>query len=271
MMWDLEPRRILVGIEKDDSDAALAYAAREARMRRCGVHLMHVVPMVVGGVTPPEKLDLINGELHDHARRVVGDAAVTLEHLLDGEDLPVSTEICHGPVVPTLVDQSRHAALVVVQHRGMGPDGHPPVLSVTTGLAGHAHAPVVAVPDAWRVPESGPRRSVTVVLGPNGSGDPLVDAAADQAVLLGATLRIVHDETVDELLDRASETALYVVGRRHPRWRLGAHLDHPAHVLLRHSPVPVMVLDPDDRGAPEERGDPDDPEVQREVFSSVVP
>jgi nucleotide-binding universal stress UspA family protein len=265
MMWDLEPRRILVGIEKDDSDAALAYAAHEARMRQCGVHLMHVVPMVVGGVTAPEKLELINGELHDHARRIIGDAAVTLEGVLGDEDLPVSTEICHGPVVPTMVDQSRHAALLVVQHRGMGPDGHPPVLSVTTGLAAHAHAPVVAVPDTWTVPEPGQRRSVTVVLGRDGADDRLVDLAADEAVRLGHTLRIVHDETEEELLDRASETALYVVGRRHPRWRLGAHLDHPAHVLLRHSPVPVMVVDPDDHGSAE------DPEVPGEVFSSVVP
>ena len=262
MMWDFEPPRILVAVEKDDSGAALAYAAREARTRRCGVHVVHVVPVVAGGRTAPETLAMINGELHDRGRRITGDAAAALTRLIEDDDLPISTEICRGPVVPTLVQRSEHAVLVVLQHRGMGPDGLVPGLSVTTGVTGYARAPVVAVPDEWTVPEAG-AGSVTVLLGGEEDNARLVETAAEEAVRLGTGLTLVHQESAAELMARVPDTALFVVGRRRLPSGSGGHLDQLAHTLLRRSPVPVMVVDYD--------GDSDDPRQQRERAAAVTP
>ena len=271
MMWDFEPQRILVGLETDECEAALAYAAREARLRGCGVHLVHVVPMLIAGGTAADAVVMRDGELYDPVRRILGDAAINLEHLLRAEDLPVSTEVCHGPVEATLIEESRRAALVVLQHRGMGPDGRPPLLSVTARVAARAHAPVVAVPAGWSEPGATTQRIVTVGIGDGSENDHLIGVAADEAARLGATLRIVHaeddltleelvqevptgpadyivgeGEPADALLARADDTTLFVVGRRRPRLPLGHRLGSTARTLLRRSPVPVMVVDPCD-------------------------
>jgi nucleotide-binding universal stress UspA family protein len=284
-MWDFEPRRILVGIENGECGAALAYAARESRLRRCGVHLVHVVPVIAGG-SPFDSVVMINGELHDLGRKILGDAATTLEHLLEDDELPVSTELCHGAVGPTLIEESAHASLVVLQHRGMGPQGHPPVLSVTTHVAAHAHAPVVAVPAGWTEPDPDAKLIVTVGIGDDPENDHLVGVAADEAARLHATLRIVHaeddlalDELVNEipagpneyvasdsepaeaLLAQAGDTTLFVVGRRHPRLPLGRHIGPAVRTLLRRSPVPVMVVDPCDN----------DDKDHRDLATAVVP
>ena len=191
-MWDFEPRRILVGIENADCGSALTYSARESRLRGCGVHLVHVVPVVVAGPSAPDSLVMVEGELLDAARKILGDAATGLERLLGEADLPVSTEICHGTVVATLIEESAHASLVVLQHRGMGPDGHPPVLSVTTSVAARAQVPVVAVPAGWSEPAAQTMRIVTVGVGDDRENEHLVGVAAAEAARLHATLRIVH-------------------------------------------------------------------------------
>ena len=41
-MWDVKPRKVLVGIESDECEAALQYAVAEARRRGSGIHLAHV-------------------------------------------------------------------------------------------------------------------------------------------------------------------------------------------------------------------------------------
>jgi hypothetical protein len=42
-VWDMTPRKIAVGVLTADCLPALHVAASEAALRRCGVHLLHVV------------------------------------------------------------------------------------------------------------------------------------------------------------------------------------------------------------------------------------
>ena len=128
-MWDTTPRKVLVAVETASSDAVLAYAAQEARRRRCGVHLVHVIGPVTGGGQSLDSLVVLNGMLHHRGRSVLAEAAHQLEDLLlDDDELTVSTELGHGLVVPTLVEASAHACLVLLQHRGMGSGGGDPHL-----------------------------------------------------------------------------------------------------------------------------------------------
>jgi nucleotide-binding universal stress UspA family protein len=286
-MWDIKPRRILVAVEDSECDAAMEYAVREAKLRRCGVHLIHVVPLVVGRGNGLDPLVVINGQLHYQGRKILGDAATKFEHLLSDEDLSVSTELCHGHVVATLVEESAHASLVVVQHRGMGPAGHTPVLSVTTGVAARSHVPVVAVPASWQPPGADVPPIVTVGVDDDGETARLIRVAAEQAERLGARLRVLHagedlelpdvldgfpelpvefvvspGEPDEVLLDRAADTSLFVLGRRHPRLPLGQHLGPVVRTVLRRSPVPVMVVDP---------GSHDFPEFSHDLATAVIP
>jgi nucleotide-binding universal stress UspA family protein len=267
-MWDIKPRRVLLAVENTECEAAMRFAAGEAETRRCGVHVAHVVPMVLGGTGYLDSLVMINGELHVQGRKVLADVAGHLEHLLADSELPVTTELCHGNVVPALVQESAYSSLVVLQHRGMGSEGHTPVLSVTTGVAARSHCPVVAVPSDWESAPAGPERVVTVGIGEDRDNQHVLEQAAAEAVRRGGMLTVVHagdlelhdlvpippdvpftfvrstEAPSDALLAQADHASLFVVGRRHPRHPLARHLGPVARTLLRRSPVPVMVVDP---------------------------
>lgn len=191
-MRDNRPRNILVAVETAACDAALELAAVEARARRCGVHLAHVMHPVVAGSHGVDPLPLLVGDLNRLGHQVLDDAAAKLEHLLieDG-DLPVSTELLHGAVVLTLVAESINACLVVVQHRGMGPEGATPVLSVTNGVAARAHAPVVAVPSLW-CHDAGSAPVLSVGVEDRLASLEVVRVALQVAERDGARVRLVH-------------------------------------------------------------------------------
>jgi nucleotide-binding universal stress UspA family protein len=266
-MWDIKPRRVLLAVENADCEAAIAYAVREARSRRCGVHVVHVVPTPLG--RRQDSLVMVGGELHAQGRDVLADVATSLEHQLGDDDLTVSTELCHGAVVPTLVQESTYASVLVLQHHGMGSAGHASLMPVINGVAARSHAPVVAVPSDWRRPPADAEPVVAVGIGDHDSGR-ILDAAVAAAARLGAVLRIVHagdelephevaqppsevpftfakssESPMHALLSHGDRTSLVVVGRRHPRHPLAQHLGPVARTLLRRSAVPVMVVDPE--------------------------
>ncbi len=192
-MWDTTPRKVLVAVDASSNDAVLTYAAQEARRRRCGVHLVHVIGPVTGGGRSLDSLVVLNGMLHHRGRTVLAEAAHRLEDLLlDDDELTVSTELGHGLVVPTIVQESAHACLVLLQHRGMGPEGETRTFSVTNGIAARSHAPVVVVPDQWRPPPVGTVPVVSVGVGDPRSAPLIVEAAIEAADRADARVRVVH-------------------------------------------------------------------------------
>ena len=206
-MWDMTPRKILVAVESADCDAALEFAAAEARRRRCGVHLIHVNQPNFGGAASLDTMVVLAGQLQRIGSVVLGHASTRLEELLIDDDLTVSTELCHGPVVPTLVSESIHACLVVMQHRGMGPDGATAVMSIVNGVAARAHAPVIAVPSTWRLdPAAAP--AVTAGVEDVSVSAEVVRVALEEADRSDARLRLVHAHspmrTGDADLDRVA-------------------------------------------------------------------
>ena len=282
-MWDIKPRRVLLAVETADCEAAIQYAAREARTRTCGVHIVHVAPPVLGADT----VMMANGELHSLGRKVLNDVAASLVHRLSDIDVDISTELCHGTVVPTLVNESAHASIVVLQHRGMGPAGDTALMSHAGGVAARARCPVVVVPSEWREPSSDLEWVVTVGIGSDRDNEYLLAQAAGAAARQCGSLRVVHAgedlelhdlvETppevpftyvpttaspADALLAQGGHTSLFVVGRRHPRHPLARHLGPVTRTLLRRSPVPVMVVDP--------KRD-DEAESGRELATAVIP
>jgi nucleotide-binding universal stress UspA family protein len=193
-MWDTPAKKVVVGVEDADCDAALRVAAAEARGRRCGIHLVHVVtPVYVG---PPELSELTSIALgiRRAGEAVLAEARHRLVRLL-GEDagaISVSTELCHSSVVPALVAAGAHAHVLVLMHRGMGPGGHTRRLSVTLGVAARARVPVLAVPDTWAAEPSAETLTVTVgVVDPTASSG-VVRAAVREADRMGARVRLVH-------------------------------------------------------------------------------
>jgi nucleotide-binding universal stress UspA family protein len=274
-MWDMEPRKILVGVDSE-YEAALQYAVAEAERRGCGIHLVHVDRVGTWSTTVFEEVSLVEDELRRPGASLLAAAAARAEKLLDEQApddgrLSVSTEVTHGSVVGALHSLSRHACVVVLQHAGMGAAGETSTLSVTAGVAAVAHCPVVAVPDSWQ-PKTDPSGTVVVGVEDPARDRALLDAALHEAARRGARLRVVRaprdpdDPSPDVLdlgptevpvdvvvqpgspaqvlLEHATSGALVIAGRHHRKHVVGAPLGRTVRDLLRHCAVPVMVVDP---------------------------
>jgi nucleotide-binding universal stress UspA family protein len=275
-MWDMEPRKVLVAVDSVDCEAALQYAVTEARRRGCGIHLVHVARPALGHSCALDDVCLVEGELRLAGQVELEAAAARSQALIDeqapdDDRLSVSTELKHGSVVTALQSMSQHAAMLVMEHHGMGPGGETATLSVTAGVAAVAHCPVVAVPDGWRV---GARADGSVVVGVEDlERDTLVlHAALHEAARRHARLRVIRAPDLDarqpaEVLDlqhsdvpvdvvveagsadqvllrHAQNADLLVAGRHHRRHMVGAPLGRTVRALLRDSLVPVLVVDP---------------------------
>lgn len=251
-MLDSGARKILVPVATgEEYDGAIRYAAEQARRRACGVHVVTVLHPVYLGPPPLREFALVEGELRAAGDDVLVRAAQSLRDLL-GEDLPVSTELRHGVLVPSLVELSEHAALVVLQRQHQPPLSRVATMSVTNGVAARAHAPVVAVPRHW---------------GPGDPSDPVVVGIEDpedlmvseHVVRLGldtarrerTSARLVHGwwftDAYDDLVF-GGEAGTAESGRR--RTQLVAALrplveeyaDVPVDVVVRHArPADLLV------------------------------
>lgn len=265
--------------ESSTAQAALEYAADEARERGAPLLLVHgftwpwIYPPLLAPTEPapdPHPRSL--------AGRQLAQAGRTLAERHPG--LTVRTRLVDGPGAQVLVDRSREAALVVVGHRGAGGFAELLVGSVAIHTAAHAHSPVIVVrgnlgkpdgavvlgvdgsPDGNRAAEfafaTAARRGVPLVavtVGPPASArfhqpQPAPDfAAAALAGHAGAhpdvalhTEVVQHTSAAAALIQAAQDAALVVVGARGHGGLRGLLLGSVARALIAHAPCPVAVV-----------------------------
>jgi len=98
----------------------------------------------------------------------------------------VDTAVLVGPPIPTLIEESKAALLMVLGSRGLGGFTGILVGSTAVALAAHAQCPVAVV--------RGSRATGPVVVGVDGSpaGEAAVTVAFEEASLRGAELVAVH-------------------------------------------------------------------------------
>jgi nucleotide-binding universal stress UspA family protein len=158
---------IVVGVDGSPaSDAAVRWAAREATMRVVPIKLINVVaPTLVSSAMAPNQTITQGEELQ--ARQILKQARGIVEELASEKRPDIHIERQYAGVVPTLVDASNDAQMVVVGSSrrvfGRGMLG-----SVIAGLLHLANCPVTVVPD----PESaqhGIRDDAPVLVGIDGS------------------------------------------------------------------------------------------------------
>jgi nucleotide-binding universal stress UspA family protein len=188
---------IIVGVDgSTPSDAAIRWATREATMRNMSLRLLHVflpglpvwgygysmapLPLDYGNMQEAEG----NGVL-ESARRVVDEA------LAEGQHVDVHGELVTATPVPTLIDATKDAHMIVVGCRGQGTWRRTLLGSASTALVHHAHCPVAVVRD--------PADAHTQVLGPivvGIDGSPASELATamafDEASWRGADLVAIH-------------------------------------------------------------------------------
>jgi nucleotide-binding universal stress UspA family protein len=172
------------------SDNAVAWATRESVMRQLPITLVHAVAPVV--VDWPEcQLDLPEWQ-RENGHHIIEQARKTLSANLGELEPPeIRAEIMYSSVIPTLLDASKDAWMIVAGSKGLGALGGLLLGSVATALSHHAHCPVAVIhPDGPAAHES----SAPVLVGIDGS--PASEAATalafDEASRRGVGLLALH-------------------------------------------------------------------------------
>lgn len=140
---------IVVGVDESPAaKVAVRWAARDAELRKIPLTLVHATSPEVAtwpNVRLPAGLARWN---RDHGRRLVDDAfKVAEEATQHGGPAEVHTEILPSAAVPTLVDLSKDAEMVVMGCRGSGRWPGRLMGSVSSGLLHYAHCPVAIIHD----------------------------------------------------------------------------------------------------------------------------
>jgi nucleotide-binding universal stress UspA family protein len=190
------PRGLVVGVDGSaQSYTALRWAVDEAKLRKVALTVVHVLPWLpdsgYGYVMAPLPQDY--GQLQEaqgqrilaEAVRVVGDITA------NSGPVELHTELLFSSPVPTLIDLSKDADMVVVGCRGHGAFLRRMLGSVSTGLVHHAHCPVAVIHDEASPP---PDVAAPVVVGIDGSpaSESATAIAFDEASLRKVELVALH-------------------------------------------------------------------------------
>ena len=246
---------VVVGVDgSPSSDLAVRWAAREATMRNVPLTLVHVSSWPA--VPIPAELQRERGE---EARQVLADAIkVAEDSVADGNRPEIDSELVVAAPVPTLIDFSKEAHMVVVGCRGQDALQRILLGSVSTGLVHHAHCPVAVIHDEAPI-LLGPSQ-LPVLVGIDGSpASELATAIAfDEASFRGVDLLAVHawtDSDISSVLSKEwsalQSRAAEILAERLAGWQerypdVTVHrrlvFDRPARRLLDESESAQLVV-----------------------------
>jgi nucleotide-binding universal stress UspA family protein len=184
---------VVVGVDGSAaSDAAVHWAADEAAMRGLPIKLINVVaPTLLSSAAAPNHT--IRQDQLDQARQILDQARRVVDEAPGEKPRDILTELRYASVVPTLVDASSDAQMIVIGRNGLS--GWAPDVpgSVTSGLLHHAHCPVAVL----HAPESAQHeiaQDAPILVGIDGSAasEAAVALAFDEAARRRVPLVVLH-------------------------------------------------------------------------------
>jgi nucleotide-binding universal stress UspA family protein len=187
--------RIVVAVDGSPAARVAAdWAARDAALRRVPLTVVHVqhVADVSAWIDLPvaedykEACERQAATVIDDALRVVADA------LSDAPEISVEHCVVSGPIVPTLVDMSKDAEMLVVGCRGLGGVRRLLLGSVSSGLVHHARCPVAVIHDEDPLMDYPVKAPVVVGVDGSPASELAVSIAFDEASRRGVDLVAIH-------------------------------------------------------------------------------
>jgi nucleotide-binding universal stress UspA family protein len=185
---------IAVGVDgSPPSNAAVAWAARDAALRNVPLTIVHVNAPVAADAAQlmimPVPGDYTRWQ-HEQAEQIIQNALeiVANSNSLTGSQ-EVETDVLYAPPIPTLVELSKDAEILVVGCRGQGAVDRALLGSVSSALVHHAHCPVAVIHD-----EEFPTTEAPVLVGVDGSptSERATEFAFAQASCRGVDLVALH-------------------------------------------------------------------------------
>jgi nucleotide-binding universal stress UspA family protein len=181
---------VVVGVDgSSSSESAIRWATHEARLRNVPLTLVHVAvtpswgpaPWLLSNAPLPLPADE-DPALEKSTRKITTDSIKIAEDSVHGSDRPeIRSEIFFSVPVPTLVDLSKDAHMVVVGRRGQHRLRGVLLGSVSTGMMHHAHCPVAVIGDAVPAGQKDSRRPVVVGIDGSSASELATAIAFDEA------------------------------------------------------------------------------------------
>lgn len=178
---------VVAGVDgSPESLSAVAWAAREAALRGCGLQVVHAVPAWRHSPVKA-RMEQVRQWLWDHGRRIVDTAVAQARRA--APEVEVADSLVAGDPVPALLAAAQDAELLVVASQSGGRLTDLLLGSVTRKMVVQAACPVVVVRH-----DMPPERVFgEVVVGVDGSGpaQAALRFAVEEAALRGARLRVI--------------------------------------------------------------------------------
>ena len=204
MSTAIERPGIVVGVDGScAAQVAVDWAARDAALRDLSLTVVHIAT----GLETWPKMSLPAGfgewqrnrghEIIDEAVHIASEAARGA-----GQHLPIKTEMYYSATIPTLIDMSRDAEMVVVGRGGQGRAIGVLLGSVSSGVTRHAHCPVAVIHDE----------------------DPLMPYPAKAPVLVGVDGSPAAEWATEIAFDEASRRGVDLIALR--AWSDAAAADY---------------------------------------------
>ncbi|UAK31384.1 universal stress protein [Nocardia asteroides] len=237
---------------------AVAWAAAEAALHRCALHIITSMAIPTGfgpGISMGEA-DL--EWMRRDGERILTEAARVARTASPGDEPAITTEVSFELVIPLLIERSAQARMLVVGSRGLGAFQRGLLGSVSTATTHHAHCPVAVIHGISAIDAVSARQPVLVGVDGTANSVPAVELAFEEASRRKVDLVALHAWSDTSGLDvpargwdGARESAEAVLAENLAGWserypdvavRRVVTADRPARSLLEESANTQLVV-----------------------------
>ncbi|WP_405166678.1 universal stress protein [Nocardia sp. NBC_01499] len=184
---------IIAAVDGSASSAqAVAWAAVEARLHQCRLHL--VTSMVIQtGFGPGMILGYADvARLREDGERILIEATRIARTAAPGDESQITTEMSFELIIPMLIELSAQARILVVGSRGMGAFQRGLLGSVSTATTQHAHCPVAVIHGISATDAVSASQPVLVGVDGTRNSSPAVELAFEEASRRKVGLTALH-------------------------------------------------------------------------------